>query len=420
MDKLEKVLLKIEDAKGSNIKLMKLEIDFLSLVEQARDTMMGCIQNPDDKDRKELIHIFGGDCVRISRMRAYLEAAKLSEKNATDQRLPSCLSTCDIIERVLIEKGFSDNLRESNARFIPFAPRNLGQGGAGESAGYTAPKPAPKPPPAPQPPMFKKGDRVQMRDSEDEPWEEGIVTSTDPLTVRHADSDDDDPGFSWAEVRCLPAPEPAPAPKPQPKPEPPSQASVKNVVTSSGTGFEEVAPDVPRSITITAKSELDPEFDFCTNGTMVMEMDGIKVRLLAESEPAWPSSAKPFEKEQEFFISIPEVANVVFDPSAKTPPEGRVQAIAHGEGTILTIPEGFDIGVKCQTMSPYGHKALLHGSNETQLQYTVEVNMRPAPAIEDGAQVLKCGLTITFTAWLTGHGSAKFQPDGNPVASPER
>merc|ERR1739848_379547 len=111
--------------------------------------MMACVQDKDDKDRKKMTELFGGDCVRISRMRAYLEAAKLSEKHQADQRLPMCLSTCGIVERVLQEKGMGDRLREANAKFIPFVPLQFKGPAAEEPAPAAAPAPAPaKPKPA--------------------------------------------------------------------------------------------------------------------------------------------------------------------------------------------------------------------------------------------------------------------------------
>jgi len=369
LDKIEQTLLKVEDAQGKSVKLMKLETDLLGLIEKARDTMISSIQNTGDKDRKLLIAVFGGDCVRISRMRAYLEAAKLSEKNAADQRLPMCLSTCDIIERVLTEKGLGDKLRETNGRFIPWCPRPLGAGND-ESAGYTPPEQPPKaPPPAPAP---------------------------------------------------VPAPAPKPQPKPEPKPEPPSQASVQNVVTSTGTAFEEVSSDVPRVITITVSSELEPSFDFGPNGTMIMELEHITVKLSTTVEPPMPRHAKPFDAEQVFAITVPEVAKIVFDPAAGTPPEGKVEAIAKGDGKVLSIPEDIDVKVQKQMMSPYGYQSLLEGSNETQLQYEVQVDANLRPVAEDGGQALEVGLVVHFKAWLTGHRSAKFQDDGNPVDPPVR
>merc|ERR1719271_1818024 len=147
LDTIEKTLIKVQDAlpdgkAPSAVKLQRGEHDLLSFIEKARDTMMGCVQDKSDRDRKKMTELFGGDCVRISRMRAYLEATKLSEKHSADQRLPMCISTCDIVERVLTEKGLGQRLQEANKRFIPWAPRPQGAGGH-EAAPPSAPAPAP-------------------------------------------------------------------------------------------------------------------------------------------------------------------------------------------------------------------------------------------------------------------------------------
>lgn len=56
------------------------------------------------EDRTKLIAVFGGDCIRVTRLRKYVEMTELSDLHAKDKRKDMCEAACDSIENVLIDK----------------------------------------------------------------------------------------------------------------------------------------------------------------------------------------------------------------------------------------------------------------------------------------------------------------------------
>jgi len=381
--KIEATLLKIEAAKGSSVKLAMLETNLLTVDEKVRDSMVALIQDSEDKDRKKMIAIFGGDCVRIARMRAYLEAAtKLSEKTAKDQRIAMCLQNCEIIESVLIEKGLGGRLREARERFSP-----------GDAHPFEAEKP------------------VRAPKSEPEPCGYNIyVGETSPEEPPPA-----------PEPKPEPKPEPEPEMKLEPTPEPPTEASERRRRSKTGSVSSVESANNPRKVIVSVTGELQPSFNYGEDDIMVMEFSGINLKLETAVEPAMPSRAKPYDAEQELFITIPEVSKIVFDPAACTPPGGRIQALARENLKVLDIPPSIDAKVQSRTMAPWGYHTLRLGDLETRLEYEVQITVKFSLLEEDdGGHELTAGVEVQFTGWLTGHGSAKFQPDGKPLEAPVR
>jgi hypothetical protein len=373
VSKIETSIGKIKEA-PSAVKLGMLETNLMTYVEKTRDLTLAMIKDPEDMkiDRQGMVHIFGGDCIRISRMRACIEAVVLSDKWAKDRReakggrVDLALSAIDTVENILREKGLGKRLEEANGQCIPFVPRF---GGAA---------PAPEPAPAPKPEPYK---------------------APEPA----------------------PAPAPAPAPKPEPKPEPKVEASEKRIQTGAGGPRVELDRDKPRMVKVTITSELNPSFDFGPKGTMVMGLPHVTVKVTTTVDPPFPPDAKPFDEEQKFVIQIPSVDKVVFDPAAQTPAGGKVIAHASGSGKLLEFPEDIDAKFQAQTMAPWGSHCLIEGTKETHLQYECQAGCKPELAEgDDGQTELSVNLDVCFTAWLTGDKSAKFQPDGKPLPNPER
>jgi len=108
--KMEGSLGKVAAAQGSIVKLPKAELDILKHYEAARDLMQEAVKSP---DRTLLIAIFGGDCSRIARVRAVLEACEFSEKMATDQRIQHTKDACETIEKVLADAGLGSQLKQA-------------------------------------------------------------------------------------------------------------------------------------------------------------------------------------------------------------------------------------------------------------------------------------------------------------------
>merc|ERR1719201_1211135 len=99
---IDKLLVRIEDTlhkneemaeKGSHVRRRQAEVELMSLLEAARDFMTSLLRR-DVTGRGLLEDIFGGDCCRISCLRAMLEAVRVSETSAEDQRLPMCIRAC--------------------------------------------------------------------------------------------------------------------------------------------------------------------------------------------------------------------------------------------------------------------------------------------------------------------------------------
>lgn len=197
--------------------------------------------------------------------------------------------------------------------------------------------------------------------------------------------------------------------------------TTKTVETSAAKA-PVVVDSAKRMIIVTVGSELDPSFDFGPGGTMESVLKGITVKLSTTSDPVWPEHAKPYEAEQKFVIQLPDVAKTVFDPSKPdATPGAKIQSIALGHGKILEIPPDLEIAVGSQTMAPWGSHKLMQGSKETELHYEVEVNTKfSMTEMPDDSTSLEVDLQVIYTAWLTGHASAVYQPDGKPVAAPVR
>eukprot|EP00929_Paragymnodinium_shiwhaense_P054658 TRINITY_DN27407_c0_g1_i5.p1 TRINITY_DN27407_c0_g1~~TRINITY_DN27407_c0_g1_i5.p1 ORF type:complete len:627 (+),score=158.55 TRINITY_DN27407_c0_g1_i5:107-1987(+) len=98
----------------SMVKRQKVEFDLLQSIESARDFMLAVLVD-ESNNRKLLRDIFGGDCTRVPRVVAALDAVQLSEMHAGDKRPAGCREACDSIKQVLEDVGFADQLRQAQA-----------------------------------------------------------------------------------------------------------------------------------------------------------------------------------------------------------------------------------------------------------------------------------------------------------------
>lgn len=101
----------------SRVQHQALLMDTMPLFGIARDIMMLSLTDPDDMDRSQLLAVFGGNCVRIARMHAVLEAGAsafpFENVTANDQRLGQCLDACEAVESVLQSLGLGMRLRQA-------------------------------------------------------------------------------------------------------------------------------------------------------------------------------------------------------------------------------------------------------------------------------------------------------------------
>jgi len=108
LSQMEDCFCKLEAAQDSVVQRSKAELNLLVKLEWARDFMDKIVRM--QGSRSDLENIFGGDCMRISRTRAVLEAADFSDMNAEDQRLSTCWSACESVEKVLSDLGLGMTL----------------------------------------------------------------------------------------------------------------------------------------------------------------------------------------------------------------------------------------------------------------------------------------------------------------------
>lgn len=104
---MEKALAEADVAKssGSAVLLQRYELELLGHMEAARGLMMSVLQG-ESKERKVLQEVFGGDCSRISKVRALLESAeKLGIPSRGKDRAENCLRACESVENVLADLG---------------------------------------------------------------------------------------------------------------------------------------------------------------------------------------------------------------------------------------------------------------------------------------------------------------------------
>jgi len=95
---------------GSFVQLLKAELRFFEYAACARDFMKKAMSMNENErrtrrtgaERRKIEAIFGGDCVRISRIRALVEAAYSLDINSRDTRLSTCLTACESMERKLL------------------------------------------------------------------------------------------------------------------------------------------------------------------------------------------------------------------------------------------------------------------------------------------------------------------------------
>eukprot|EP00403_Amphidinium_massartii_P027490 CAMPEP_0178403728 /NCGR_PEP_ID=MMETSP0689_2-20121128/17519_1 /TAXON_ID=160604 /ORGANISM="Amphidinium massartii, Strain CS-259" /LENGTH=393 /DNA_ID=CAMNT_0020024693 /DNA_START=73 /DNA_END=1254 /DNA_ORIENTATION=- len=380
LNKVETSLVKVEAAQGSSVKLTKAENDFLVAVEKLRDFVTKVIQDPSDKDRSNLKAVFGGNCMRIAKGRAMVEASKskLTEKSAKDPRVQGSLGIIETVEHVLRDVGLSEKLAEAQGASIPWRPP--GEGGAA--------------PPAPAPPV---------------------------------------------EQKAPPAPEPAPVPEPAPAPAPaplapaqpdmnptlaaPKSAGTREVVVTSEA---EKAPaqddggkhkvEVEMSVGLEGQS-----FDFGPDKTFNFMVPKFLAKVNLSVNPPFPDSvkAKPFEPEQVFTLSPPEMAKMVFDPAKNSPPGGKWTQTLKVHADLLDIPGECEVDIASKSTSPWGGEQLFEGKECTQMHYQVQIDGEFTMEQAAGSTSLGIDLTFSFACAISGAKTEGFSSDGAALPTPE-
>jgi len=112
LTKMHDSLAKCDEFQGKMVKLRNAEVDLLTSFESARNFMNAALQSPDE-GRELLARLFGGDCRRMGRIRAFTNACHLSDMYKSDARHPDCVSAMESVEAVLADMGLGWALRQA-------------------------------------------------------------------------------------------------------------------------------------------------------------------------------------------------------------------------------------------------------------------------------------------------------------------
>jgi len=218
----------------------------------------------------------------------------------------------------------------------------------------------------------------------------------------------------------MPAPAPAPAPAPKKAEEAPAptlqapQSTTQVIVTGEA---EKPAEDdsVKRNITVEMKVEVEPAVSPGPDGTIVVELPTIKVKLETTVSPPMSSKASPFKPTQEFVVKVPDFAKVAFDPAKKV---ARFETVVEQTADVLEIPGDMQVSVASKSLSPWGSVTLNDGKEDTNVHHTASIAGAFAVADGEDSRTLSIALKCTVLLLLSGAGSAKFTEDGVPLEKP--
>lgn len=98
LDGLEELARKLQETQTKFVLREKTEIEFLLLIENARDVLQDVVKND---DRNFLIAVMGSPYTRLARIKYMLDCTSLSEKRVSDPRWTDLQQSCEVIEAVL-------------------------------------------------------------------------------------------------------------------------------------------------------------------------------------------------------------------------------------------------------------------------------------------------------------------------------
>eukprot|EP00435_Cladocopium_sp_Y103_P010422 s1062_g2.t1 len=190
-----------------------------------------------------------------------------------------------------------------------------------------------------------------------------------------------------------------------------------------GAGFAMPGMQGPTIETFVEVSpEIQPAFRREQDGTYSMQVPRIRVRLTTNCSPPPPAEPglAPFKPYEEFWVDMPEVSWVVFNPWAGTPPGGTISAQAKKRGAVLEVSPQVTLNAKLKANSPYGtlvvedyqvdgRTGMQQKVGETPLTYQLKVE--GALSVNKGAgnmgsNRLEVDLSFYFTASMSTKGSA--------------
>lgn len=176
--------------------------------------------------------------------------------------------------------------------------------------------------------------------------------------------------------------------------------------------------------------EIQPGFNRGPNGTFIMDLPPIKVKLCTTCTPPPPADPglTPFKPYEEFYVHLPEVTRVVFDPATGMPPGATAAATTRKRGAVLEVPQRVTLNAQIKSNSPYGSLVLedLQVTNtykqkigETTLNYRLQVEGQLSVnrgGGNGGSNRLEVDLNFHFSCVL-GMGVMPLGPAGPPGPS---
>eukprot|EP00434_Breviolum_minutum_P022277 symbB.v1.2.019660.t1/scaffold1619.1/size109254/4 len=168
--------------------------------------------------------------------------------------------------------------------------------------------------------------------------------------------------------------------------------------------------------------EIQPAFRREQDGTFSMQVPRIRVRLMTSCTPPPPvePGLAPFKPYEEFWVDMPELSWVVFNPWTGTPPGGTISAQTKKRGAVLEVSPQVTLNAKLKANSPYGTlvvedyqvdvaTGMQQKVGETPLTYQLKVE--GALSVNKGvgnrgSNRLEVDLSFFFTASMSTKGSA--------------
>lgn len=122
--RMENLLETIDHAQGRRVKLRKAEMDLNPQMGKIRDAMNNILRFSTRTGRSTVDNLFGGDCMRIARIRQCLQSARFStamggnETMGGNEMKATALEACQAVENVLIEMGQGSQLRAAQENIV--------------------------------------------------------------------------------------------------------------------------------------------------------------------------------------------------------------------------------------------------------------------------------------------------------------
>mmetsp|Transcript_98142 Transcript_98142/g.179824 ORF Transcript_98142/g.179824 Transcript_98142/m.179824 type:complete len:899 (+) Transcript_98142:62-2758(+) len=107
VEELETTLQQIESCEGGMVKLRNAEITLVETMKRAARLMRRSLRESTGTDRGLIISLFGGDCLRIARIRQVIEDARFTSSIGGEETKQDCLEACLSVEKVLNDIGWS-------------------------------------------------------------------------------------------------------------------------------------------------------------------------------------------------------------------------------------------------------------------------------------------------------------------------